>query len=233
MKSLRAVTAAAVIVVGMAAVPAKADDRGLPLESAFVEEDCLQAARLADSTSCTVQATASAPDGAVSAYTRLVSPGGGTVPWDGLAGAYGGVTVNHRVDTPVRELQFEITVRVNQARVSVTPGLSGLAGWYVNALHSGNAVHVNAGASALHGSCSDCAGGTGVIVLAAHRPGATETVSDRDVVFRVRVSRKGGVDMPPGVVTVRPSVGVTVWQSGTWGDDSGSVDAVITKVALV
>lgn len=222
----------AAMVAGVVTMPAQATEPGLPFASTAAAESCEMAARHVDSTSCTVRATASAANGAVSAHTRLVSPAAGTAPWVAQANTSGQVTADYNLATNVRELHFRVTVRINHARVSITPGVPSTAGWYVNQYDLGRAAQVNVGAHALHASCSDCAGGTSLIVLSAWKPGTTETTSDRDVVIHVKMTRNGGADIPPGLVTVRAGVAAPVWQPNTWGDESAGVDAVVRKITL-
>jgi hypothetical protein len=69
-------------------------------------------------------------------------------------------------------------------------------------------------------------------VLAEWRPGATVTISGQNIVFSVHASKADGKLMPPGDVTIRAGVNATVWQINGWGNDSGSVDGVVTRIAL-
>ena len=221
------------LVLATAALPVRAADSGpaLPLESTWTEEFCGLAARAANATDCNVVGRAARATGAVSAATRLVSPGGGTAAWSAEALSSGLVVANLRLTQPVRELDFVVEVRVNRASAALGAGAPGRAGSYLDS-NLGRRAHVDVGAYALHSACSDCGGGTNIIVLSTFQPGTTVTTSGKDVVFHLKVTRQGGRDLPPGVVTVRAGVNAPVWQTNAWGDDSASVDAVVRKIAL-
>lgn len=235
MERLRAVggviSAAVVVVAILLPAQATATEPGLPFESTSTEEFCGLGARVADSTNCGVVGTASAASGAVSAQTRLISPAGGTAAWTAEAVSDGRVIARYHLAEPVRQLDFIVSIHVHRASVTLSPGAPGPAGYYLDP-NAGRRAHVDAGAHALHSACSDCGGGTNVIVLSTWKPGTTVSTSAEDVVFHLKVSRKGGNDLPPGDVTVRAGVGAPVWQTNAWGDDSASVDAVVTKIAL-
>jgi hypothetical protein len=214
-------------------MPAQAidDEPGLPFESTHTEGFCGNAARTADSNSCNVVGNASFATGDVSAKTHLVSPAGGTLPWSALASSDGGVVANYHLTQPVRELDFVIEVRVNRADVTLGSGLPGWVGYNLEPI-LGRQGQAGAGAAAFHSACSDCGGGTSIIVLPNMRPGTTATTSGQDVSFGLRVLRAEGKLMPPGDVTIRAGVNASVFQSSSWGNDSVSIDAVVTRIAL-
>jgi hypothetical protein len=221
------------VVAGAVSLPAQASDTGpgLPFESTWTEGVCSVAARTADSTNCSVVGRASAVTGAVSAQTHLVSPAGGTAAWSADAMSTGQVAARYHLAQPVRDLDFAVTVRVNQARVALGAGASGRAAYYVDPTLIRHA-QVDVSAFALHSACSDCGSGDDFTVLSTWTPGTTLTTSGEDVVLHVTMSMKGGKDLPPGDVTVRAGVNAPVAQSNAWGDDSASIDAVVTKIVL-
>lgn len=223
--------------IAAVALPAQADDgdsaSGLPFVSTESEESCRYAAAPTGPDQCDPTTRASAATGVVSAQTHLVSPAEGTAAWKAQSSARSYIVATHRLREPVPELNFEINVRVNRARIALSD--SGLHPWAAFVLDEqlGRHGHIYVTARGSHSDCSAyCGGGTGLLVASNWDPGTTETISGEDIVVPLRVSRADGQDLPPGQVNVYAGVSTSVWQSHSWGDDLASVDAVVQQVAV-